>query len=183
MATFRPLFGLLTLVVAAQIIWKLYRGRHVRGSCTYAPEPQAQCGVSQTSITTQAVKFSYGGTDFSVPTWSPLIAGVLIAMTASIFGVGRGFLLVPYMASILAMPMHIIPATAAVAIFMSLMVSISNFMALGAPLHLNILIPPTIGAVIGAIVGPWISRAMKNHWLQATMAVIVTGIGLRYTMF
>ena len=41
------------------------------------------------------------------------MAGAIIAMTAAVFGVGGGFLLVPYMASLLHMPMYIIPATAA----------------------------------------------------------------------
>ena len=87
------------------------------------------------------------------------------------------------MASMLATPMHIIPATAAMAIFISLMVSIGNFMALGAPLHINLLAPLIVGAAIGANAGPWINRAMENHWLQVAMAVNVTGIGLKYTLF
>jgi len=43
--------------------------------------------------------------------WSPFLAGFLIAAIAAIFGVGGGFLLVPYMSAMLHMPMHIIPAT------------------------------------------------------------------------
>jgi len=104
-------------------------------------------------------------------------------MTAAIFGVGGGFLLVPYMASVLAMPMHIIPATAAIAIFMSLIVSISNFLALGAPIQLDLLITLGIGTVLGALAGPYINEKMKNFWLQALMAIIVTGIGMKYVLF
>ncbi|HHC28966.1 MAG TPA: sulfite exporter TauE/SafE family protein, partial [Rhodobacterales bacterium] len=37
MATFRPLFGVLTLAIAAQILWKLYR--HARASRTTGASP------------------------------------------------------------------------------------------------------------------------------------------------
>lgn len=187
METFRPLFGVLTLAIAGQIIWQLYSQRHSNNavgltepSTGSAPGPAR---VSNMKLSLRDLTFSYDARDYYVPLWSPLIAGLLIAMTASIFGVGGGFLLVPYMASLLAMPMHIIPATAAIAIFMSLTVSISNFLYLGAALDWGILAPLLIGAVIGAIAGPTINKAMKNHWLQASLAVIVTGIGLKYTVF
>ncbi len=180
MHTFRPVFGLLTLGIAAQIIWKL-TGPMRKGGATGAPAEQvAGCSVMRTSVTRKTLSFSYGTLSFDVPVWSPLLAGLLIAMTASIFGVGGGFLLVPYMATFLGMPMHIIPGTAAIAIFMSLVVSISNFLALGAPLDMGMLVPLAIGAVIGAIVGPRVNKALKNQWLQVGLAVIVTGIGLKY---
>ena len=59
-------------------------------------------------------------------------------------------------------------------------VSIGNFMALGAPLQFDLLLPLIAGAVVGAIIGPRLNKAMKNQWLQAVMAVIVAGIGLKY---
>ena len=182
MQTFRPLFGVLTLVVASQIIWGLFRQRRSCASGSKLEEEQCGGGVSRTSVTFRALTFHYGEKDYYVPVWSPIIAGMAIATTASIFGVGGGFLLVPYLTLVLAIPMHIVPATAAVAIFMSLIVSISNFLALGPPLHLNTLVPLTVGAIVGAIVGPKINRVSKNHWLQFAVAVIVTVIGLKYTL-
>ena len=140
-------------------------------------------GVTDTRLTMRFLTFKHGGRDFVLPVWSPLIAGFLISMTAAIFGVGGGFLLVPYMASLLAMPMHIIPATAAIAIFMSLAVSISNFIALGAPLQWNLLITLAIGTVVGAVIGPLVNKSMKNNWLQGALAVIVAVIGVKYTLF
>ncbi|HGG04122.1 MAG TPA: sulfite exporter TauE/SafE family protein, partial [Aliiroseovarius sp.] len=99
MSTFKPLFGVLTLLVAAQIIWKL-----VRGARSAAANPVA-ASVSDVSLTPALLRFSYGTTQYRIPTWSPVLAGALIAMIAAIFGVGGGFLLVPYMATILTMPM------------------------------------------------------------------------------
>lgn len=181
MQTFLPLFGLLTLAVAALIIWKL--ARPAPASTEAPPEETGAGGVANTSLGIRGLRFSYGAQVFRVPLWSPLLAGLMIAMIASVFGVGGGFLLVPYMATILAMPMHIIPATAAIAIIMSLSVSISNYLVLGAPLNFTILVPLLIGAVIGAIAGPFINKSMKNSWLQAALALIVLAIGFNYTLF
>jgi uncharacterized membrane protein YfcA len=183
MQTFQPLFGILTLVVASQIIGQFFRRRHSRADGVEIEEEQSNVGVSQTSLTFRALTFHYGEKDYHLPLWSPIVAGMAIATTASIFGVGGGFLLVPYLTVVLAIPMHVVPATAAIAIFMSLIVSISNFVALGPPLHLDILIPLTAGAIIGAIVGPNINRVSKNHWLQSAVGVVVIAIGLKYTLF
>ncbi|MDQ2092004.1 sulfite exporter TauE/SafE family protein [Marimonas arenosa] len=178
MAQFRPLFGVLTLAVAAQLFWKLLGPGQ-------APVTGVTPGGAVQLVRTDfsGVIFRYAGRLYSVPAWSPLLAGAVIAMTAAIFGVGGGFLLVPYMASFLMMPMHIIPATAAIAIIMSLVVSISNFLRLGAPLDWGLLLPLTIGAVAGAIIGPQVNKAMKNSALQAVMGVIVFAIGVKYILF
>lgn len=179
MKTFLPLFGILTLAIAAQIIWKLISQRN-------QPAPKSQPndtkGVNVKFIDIKWLEFAYADQNYRIPLWSPLLAGTVISMTAAIFGVGGGFLLVPYMASVLKMPMHIIPGTAAIAIFISLSVSIGNYLSLGAPLHVDILIPLMIGALAGALAGPYINKRVKNSWLQMGLALIVTVIGLKYTL-
>ncbi len=180
MKTFRPLFGLLTLGIAAHTFWKLYRGATTK-SGTQGNTPVGR--VVLRSFTPQRLAFTYGETEYRVAPWSPMVAGAIISMTASIFGVGGGFLLVPYMTAVLGMPMHIIPATAAIAIFMSLAVSISNFIAMGAPIQFGLLIPIAIGTVGGAFIGPQINKALKNSWLQAIMGIVVFGIGSKYVFF
>lgn len=182
MNTFRPLFGGLTLVIAAQIFWKFYRNQSGVRSTIGRPAENEDQKVSDVSTSFRVVKFSFAGKCYTVSTWSPILAGGAIAMTASAFGVGGGFLLVPYMASFLAMPMHIVPATAAVAIFISLIVSISNFLALGASLDYDLLLPLAVGVILGAIAGPFINRASRNSWLQVTMGAIIAIIGLKYTL-
>lgn len=176
MKSFRPLFGLLALAIGAQILWKLLRAR----GGAHNPAPAR---VRDHRFAAGAHHFTYGDTAFRIPLWSPLLAGFAISMVAAIFGVGGGFLLVPYMASVLRMPMHIIPATAAIAIFMSLAVSISNFIARGAPIDVALLIPLAIGTIIGALLGPILNKRAKNSWLQGALAIVVLGIGLKYVLF
>lgn len=183
MATFRPLFGVLTLAVAGQIGWKLWRHAQARRAGTAAPLQPFHGGVTEKVLMMHCMCFSYGGERYRVPVIAPLFAGALIAFTAALFGVGGGFLLVPYMASMLAMPMHIIPATTAIPIFMSLAVSVGNFMSRGAAIDWHLLAPLVAGAVIGALIGPAVNKALPNAALQAAMGAIVAGIGVKYLFF
>jgi len=183
MTAFRPLFGVLTLAIAVQIILRLVRHQRTPGGICGPAGAWSGTGVGGFSLKSWALCFSYADTDFRVPLWSPILAGAVISMTAAIFGVGGGFLLVPYLSSVLGLPLHIIPATAAIAIFMSLAVSITNFLAMGARIEGLILLPLAIGTVLGALAGPRINRVMKNTWLQAIMACVVTAIGVKYVLF
>ena len=179
MSVFRPWFGALTLLVAARIAWDLLR--------TPAPPTALESHFIETGVSGIAFKknrlcFTYAREFYCVSIWTPIFAGFLIAMIAAIFGVGGGFLLVPFMASFLKMPMHIIPATAAIAIIMSLSVSIGNYMRLGAQLDYNILIAMLIGTIIGALLGSFINRNLKDQWLQMALGAIVLLIGLKYIL-
>ena len=177
MKTFRPLFGILTLVIAAQIIWKLYFGNKNQGRINEKADDR---GVRQLTLNLKKLQFSYGGIKYEVPHWSPFLAGFVIASIAAIFGVGGGFLFVPYLSSILGMPMHIIPATAAISIIISLVMSIGNYIALGAKILLYYLLPVLLGAVVGALLGPVLNRWTRNSHLQWALAIMVALIGLRY---
>jgi uncharacterized membrane protein YfcA len=94
--------------------------------------------------------------------------------------VGGGFLLVPFMVSFLRMPMFIIPATAAVVIFISGSISVANYLKMGAVIDWNILSFLIVGGVIGAIIGPKINRMMQDKWLKIFLATVLSLIGLKY---
>lgn len=178
MSTFKPLFGLLALLIALQIGWKLYADKRAGKT----PARVSTDGVKNVVANEHHIAFDYGDTSYSVHPWAPWLAGFIIAVVASIFGVGGGFLLVPYMASILGIPMYIIPATAALAIFISGAISVSNYLRMGADIDYPILAMLIIGGTIGALLGPKLNRWMKDSWLQATLASIVAVIGTKYVL-
>ena len=178
MSTFKPLFGALALLIAAQIVWKLYHD-HKSGK-----EQTDLCskGVHNVRVTEHIMSFEYGDKTYQFHPWSPWLAGFLIAVIASIFGVGGGFLLVPYMASVLGLPMFIIPATAALAIFVSSFISVSNYLRMGSEIDVPILLVLIIGGIVGALLGPKLNQIMKDSWLQASLASIVAIIGTKYAL-
>ena len=180
MGTFQPLFGALTLVIAALIPWEIFRSLEKQKSGQSSNENADNQGVRGLSFSGMALTFSYGGQGYRVLMWSPFLAGFLIAAIAAIFGVGGGFLLVPYMSTLLHMPMHIIPATSGIAIVISLLVSIGNYLSLGAQLEINSLLSLLVGTVLGAIIGPFVNHRVKNSWLRMILSLIIFVIGLRY---
>jgi uncharacterized membrane protein YfcA len=174
MSTFRPLFGVLAVLVAVQIFWKLYQSKSTE-SFAFSKK-----GVHQLSLNYRHIAFYYGDRAYQFSLWLPWIAGFIIALIASIFGVGGGFLLVPFMTSLLQMPMFIVPATAAIAVFVSSSISIANYLRLGAELEYGTLLFLIMGGFIGAMLGPKFNRLVKESWLQLILAVIVLLIGIKY---
>lgn len=178
MSTFKPLFGILTLIIGTQIFWEIYKQRNDN------IEQMSAChkGIHSVSVKGMLIKFSYADKDFSVGFWTPWLAGFFIAIIASAFGVGGGFLLVPFMVSFLRMPMFIVPATAAVVIFISGTISVTNYLQMGATIDWNILSFLIVGGIVGAIIGPKINRVMQDKWLKICLATILSLIGLKYAL-
>jgi len=180
MKTFRPLFGILTLAIATQIAWPMFKTWNKNNSGEIANEGTCSHSVSNIAVSRLAVSFSYNERDYRIGLWSPFLAGFLISTIAAVFGVGGGFLLVPYMSSLLRMPMHIIPATAGIAITISLLVSIGNYLSRGANLEMQVLVFLAAGSILGAIIGPFVNDWMKNSWLNIVLFLIILMIGLKY---
>jgi uncharacterized membrane protein YfcA len=178
MSSFKPLFGILAFLVAVQITWKLYH-KSKTGKPTVA---RSDAGVDNVFVSWKTISFDYGGKKYQCSFWSPLFAGFIIAVIASIFGVGGGFLLVPYLASMLEIPMFIVPATAALAVLISGVISVTNYIRLGSEIDIPMLFILVIGGVLGAKIGPIINQMMKESWLQASLACIVAVIGTKYIL-
>jgi uncharacterized membrane protein YfcA len=178
MSTFKPLFGILTLLIGGQIIWEIYKQRNEKNDDVSASE----VGIHSVNVKGTLIKFSYGKKDFTVGLWTPWLAGFFIAIIASAFGVGGGFLLVPFMVSFLRMPMFIVPATAAVVIFISGSISVTNYLKMGAEVDWSILSFLIAGGIMGALIGPKINRIMQDRWLRIFLATVLSLIGLKYAL-
>ena len=108
------------------------------------------------------------------------MAGMGIAVVSSALGVGGGFLLVPFMSMLLGFPMFIVAGTAALAIAASSVTSIANYIRLGIELDLPLLLLLLTGTVVGAWIGPRLSRHMHERWLQTILGLVLFLIGIRY---
>ena len=137
-------------------------------------------GVLQRRYSLRQVHFEFGGEQFTFSPWSPFLTGIGIAVVSSALGVGGGFLLVPYMTILLRLPMFIVAGTAALAIAVSSVTSIANYMRLGIELDLPLLSLLLVGTVVGAWIGPLLSRHLYERWLQGILCLVLLLIGLRY---
>ena len=103
-----------------------------------------------------------------------------IAVVSSALGVGGGFLLVPFMSMVLGLPMAIVAGTAALAILVSSVTSISNYVRLGVELDVPLLSLMLMGTIAGSILGPILSRYFREAWFKSLLAIILFLISLRY---
>ncbi len=176
MSSFKPLFGVLSFLVAVQISWKLYKHKKNEKPALRA----SKSGVKNIAISASLLTFEYAGKNYRIRTWEPVLAGFIIAFIASIFGVGGGFLLVPYLATFMGIPMFIVPATAALPVLISGLISVSNYIRMGSEINYYLLGLLVMGGILGAKLGPKINQLMKDNWLQGSLAFIVAAIATKY---
>ncbi len=189
--TFKPVFGVLVLLISLQLLWHLlrsgWRGATASDRAAAAFEglvvsggETCSIGVRHRSWSIQRIVFEFGGEHFSFSPWLPFVTGAGIAVVASAFGAGGGFLLVPFMTAIMGLPMFIVAATAALAVAVSSVASVANYVRLGVELDLPLLGFMLAGTVVGAWLGPVLSRYLHETWLKGVLIVVLSAIGLRY---
>ncbi len=81
------------------------------------------------------------------------------------------------------LPMFIIAATAAMAIAVSSLTSIANYIRLGAVIDFPLLGFLAVGVVVGSFAGPVISKYFRESWFRLLLGIILFLIGLRYISF
>ena len=188
---FRPVFGVLVLVIALQIIWRLFSLNRQTGTHTeraaaafegLVHDGGSPCaiGVRHLQYSVGRILFEFGGESFGYRPWVPFLTGTGIAVVSSALGVGGGFLLVSFMTILLGLPMFIVAGTAALAIAVSSITSIANYVRMGIELDIPLLLLLLVGTIAGAWIGPWLSRHLHERWLQGILCLVLLLISLRY---
>jgi hypothetical protein len=138
-------------------------------------------GVHVTHFSLTRVGFTFFGTEFSFNPLLPLLGGFFIAAMASFLGIGGGFLYVPFMTSIVGLPMFLVAGTSALTVFIGMIVSIFSYMALkGTFVDWSLLGVEMIGIFIGAMIGPRTQKYIPDIWLKRIFVVLAFYVGLRY---
>ncbi len=188
---FKPVFGLFILLIALQLGWQLLRpkpsGSTRAGRAASAFEHVIEeggqthtLGVKQLGFSVTRFELIFGNERFGYNPWVPVLVGMGIAVVSSALGVGGGFLLVPFMSIVLGLPMAIVAGTAALAIFISSVTSIGNYVRLGVELDVPLLALMLIGTVAGSFLGPILSKYFREAWFKFLLATILSLISLRY---
>lgn len=124
--------------------------------------------------------FSFGGEKFEYYAVLPFLGGFLVAIISSAMGVGGGFLLVPFLASLMGFPMFIVAGTVVLSILITSATSVLNYISLGSTIDYALLSWEIVGIVIGSYIGVKTSKYIKAVYLKAALAVILTYIGTKY---
>ncbi|MDH5183298.1 MAG: sulfite exporter TauE/SafE family protein [Gammaproteobacteria bacterium] len=187
---FKSVFAFITIAIAAQMLWAIRPGNNKASKSDEASEifqsmrdeggDLKTIGVAHGRMSFKYIPFDFAGAQFGYAPWKPIIVGMLIAIVSSSLGVGGGFLLVPFMAAMLGLPMYIIAGTAALTIIITSVTSVISYATLGINLDWPLLGILLAGTAIGSIVGPKLGTHLPEQGLRLVLAIILLLIGLRY---
>ena len=189
--TFKPVFGAFVLLIALQLVWRLATLKRSsdssggRAAAAYERRVRnghlpATLGVNQFRFSAGRFEFHFGNECFRYNPWYPFLVALGIAMISSTLGVGGGFLLVPFMSIALGLPMTIVAGTSALAILVSSIASISNYVLLGVRLDVPLLALLLAGTMAGSYVGPRLSQYLNEAWLKVVLAGVLLVISIHY---
>jgi uncharacterized membrane protein YfcA len=138
-------------------------------------------GAKITQFTLSRIKFTFYGVEFSFnPLW-PIVGGFVIASISAFLGVGGGFLYVPYCTTIVGLPMYLVAGTSALAVLISMVVSIFSYVVVKhVPVDFLLVGTELIGIFVGSVVGPYTSKYIPEIWLKRLFVILAVYVGLRY---
>ena len=139
-------------------------------------------GVQVKSWGFSKIVFTFYGVEFSFnPIW-PILGGFVIAAISAFIGVGGGFLYVPFLTSVVGLPMFIVAGTSALAVLVSMITSIFTYMFVkSVPVDFALIGSELIGIFIGSLLGPITSKYIPEVWLKRLFVVLALYVGIGYT--
>ena len=125
---------------------------------------------------------AFGGDRFDFNPLAAAAGGFAISFVGSAFGVGGGFLVTPFMASLLLFPMYLVVGTSLVALIIPLAVSVLTYLVLQVDVGWRLMAIEVPGVLAGSFLGPWLNRYMNERALKALVALMLLAIGLYYAL-
>jgi uncharacterized membrane protein YfcA len=139
-------------------------------------------GVKTTKFSLARTEISFFGQTFSFsPVWA-FVGGFIISAISSFIGVGGGFLYVPFLTSVVGLPMFVAAGTSGLAVLISMVLSIFNFMIKGVTVDWLLIGVELVGIFIGSMVGPRTGKYIPEKGLKWFFIVLAVYVGLGYTL-
>jgi uncharacterized membrane protein YfcA len=187
-------FGLCVFVIGGFMIYEMSpKGQATKKAATEAAKAFESTIKGKGKIEDQGVKtlkwsltkveISFFGQTFSFsPIWA-FVGGFFISALASFLGIGGGFLYVPFLTSVVGLPMFVVAGTSALSVLIGMIFAIFNFMVLkGVMVYWPMIGAELIGIFIGSMIGPRTGKYIPAKVLKGIFIVLAIYIGLRYTM-
>jgi uncharacterized membrane protein YfcA len=187
-------FGLCVLLIGAFMVYELTpKGSASKKEAQAAAKAFEATIKEKKDIREQGIKtlkwgivkteFSFFGQKFTFsPIWA-FIGGFVISCIASFLGVGGGFLYVPFLTSVVGLPMFVVAGTSALAVLIGMIFAVFNFMVLkGVVVHWSLIGAELIGIFIGSMIGPRTGKYIPNKVLKGIFIVLALYIGIKYSL-
>jgi uncharacterized protein len=174
MSLYRPVFGCLVAGVALRVLYESWR-----------VPPRARLGPGGGHPRTVALgwrraRVRVGAQHFDYSPVAAAAGGFAISLVGSMVGVGGGFLVTPFMASVLAFPMYLVVGTGLVALMVPLTASVLTYLALRVGVDWRLIAVEVPGILVGSLLGPALNRYMDERALKVFVAVVLLAIGVYY---
>lgn len=140
-------------------------------------------GVKTLKWSLTKTEISFFGQTFSFnPLWA-FVGGFFISVIASFIGVGGGFLYVPFLTSVVGLPMFVVAGTSALSVLIGMIFGIFNFMVLkGVMVYWPMIGAELVGIFIGSMIGPRTGKYIPNKVLKSIFIVLAIYTGAKYTL-
>ena len=187
--SFKYLFGYLTFLVVALMIYNILKQRKKKpeqskkergADAVPAGEGGKRGNPSIVKLSVKKIDFRCADRDYSVPPVILFITGFAIATISSIFGVGGGFLIVPFLTDVIGLPVFLAAGISILVVLISSLTSVSNYIRMGVPVIVPILSATLAGVIAGSILGPKISRHLNEKMLKYVLMVLLVFVGVFY---
>lgn len=123
----------------------------------------------------------FWGETFVARPLTMLISGILMGMIASSFGVGGGFMFMPFMTSVMGYPMYLAVPIALAGTFATSVGGIAKYTLMGYSPDWLMAICIAAGAMAGGMVGPKIQKHLPEILLKRLLALALIIVFLNYT--
>jgi hypothetical protein len=127
------------------------------------------------------INFSFWGEAFKANPLVLFFGGILIGCVASAFGVGGGFMLVPFMTTIMGYPMYLAVPISLCGAFATSVGGIARYTLNGYQPDWIMAALIAAGAILGGKVGPLLQKKLPEIFLKRALALILFLIFLNYT--
>ena len=187
-------FGLVVFVIGGFMIYEMSpKGQATKKAATEAAKAFEQTIKGKGKIEDQGVKtlkwslmkteISFFGQKFTFsPLWA-FVGGFFISAIASFLGIGGGFLYVPFLTSVVGLPMFVVAGTSALSVLIGMIFAIFNFMVLkGVMVYWPMIGAELVGIFIGSMIGPRTGKYIPAKVLKGIFIALALFIGLRYTL-
>lgn len=110
-----------------------------------------------------------------------LVSGILMGMIASSFGVGGGFMFMPFMTTVMGYPMYLAVPIALAGTFATSIGGIAKYALMGYSPDWLMAAAIAAGAIVGGMVGPKIQKHLPEIFLKRMLAIALIIVFMNYT--
>ncbi len=192
--SYRLVFGVLVVLVAGRTLYESMinpsqRSKRLQKSFDISEYVQSERSDNRRApfTTPRLIRFGllrtrlgFGNRRFDFNPVSAAAGGFVISFVGAMLGVGGGFLVMPFMASILLFPMFFLVGTALVALMLPLTVSILTYLLLNVDIDWVLVAVEVPGIAIGSVIAPMINQRLNEQYLRRFVAFVLLCVGGYY---